>query len=79
MNAIATLQKKIDQAGGIRKAALLLEISQSYLSDIMLRKRGISVEFASRTQQKMGINALDLLKWQAVEDWRTYQERKGTR
>ncbi|MHC5537934.1 helix-turn-helix transcriptional regulator [Singulisphaera rosea] len=76
MTPIERLQKQIDDVGGIRRAAAQLGISPSYLSDLMNGKRGVSVALAERAEEKMGIKALDLLKWQAAEDWRLYQERK---
>ncbi|WP_422923198.1 helix-turn-helix transcriptional regulator [Singulisphaera sp. PoT] len=74
-----TLQKKIEKAGGIRKAAMLIGISPSYLSDLMNGKRGISVEFASKAQAAMGVGALDLLKWQATDDWERFEERRKSK
>jgi plasmid maintenance system antidote protein VapI len=76
MDAIAEIQKEVDRATGLRALARELEISPSYLSQVMNGKSRITRSFADKLQEKCGTNVLVLLQWQATEDRKKYQGRK---
>ena len=76
-NPLNQLQAIIDRAGSQQAVAKLLGISESHLSQVMLRRTGISAGFAYKAEKVFGIKAKSLMRFQADEDYRKYCERHG--
>jgi plasmid maintenance system antidote protein VapI len=70
MTATAAIRRAIAARGLTQQdAAALLGISESYLSDVLNKRRGISGFVAVRLEAHFGISAQKLLVDQAIMEW----------
>ncbi len=76
MKNLDDLQKAVNKAGSQSAFAALLGISQGYLSEVLNRKQPITIWFAAVLHRQLGIDPLNLLKWQATEDWKRHLEKR---
>ncbi len=77
--ALAIARKGMNQ----KQAAAALQISETYLSDLVTGKRSVSAYVAVRLQVELGMNAQILLFQQATAElqtaWEEYQEDNGVK
>lgn len=70
MTYLDDLAQAVRKTGTGKKAAAKLGITPSYLSDVLNGRRSISFNLAVAIQQKLGLDGLELLKAQVIEEWK---------
>ena len=66
-----TLSSALTQSGLSQKeAALQMDISPAYLSDIVSGKRKISVQFAKKAEDVLKVDGFALLERQLLAEWK---------